>query len=108
MPPPWLGVQVAPSSSVNAERESAPVNCETKVRPLVESVNRIGSSEVTAFGAETSVQVASAPDPVPSKVTFSVCVSAWNIAVPPVAALVFQSTPIEGSPAESPRPLGAA
>src|SRR5229473_5263811 len=43
MPPPWLGVQVVPSLSVNAERLSWPVNWETKVRLVKRSVKRIAS-----------------------------------------------------------------
>jgi hypothetical protein len=43
VPHPWLGVQLAPSSSVKAVRLQAPVSWETKVRCVSGSVKRMGS-----------------------------------------------------------------
>ena len=78
---------------------------DTNVRPCAASTSRIGSSESRlVFSEETSCQVAL---PELSSVTASVSRPAWYMTVPPFAASVFQSTPIDGSPASSPSPVGA-
>ena len=54
MPPPVEGFQVLPSSSVQQVAESTPVSWDSKVRPVVWSVNRIGSR---LFGAAAEAAV---------------------------------------------------
>src|SRR5690242_7738669 len=100
MPPPVLGFQVAPSSSVQQVAESAPVSCDSNVRPVPWSVKRIGSRlSVLPWGqpsvafAETSFQVAVTGEALSSKVTRYVDSEDWYIVAP-----VFQSVPIDGSP----------
>ena len=62
------------------------------------------STAVSASGTDTM-------PPLPSKLTAVPDVLLWPAthvgAVPPLAVLVFQSTPMDGSPAELPSPAGA-
>src|SRR5882672_3871886 len=77
---------------------------ETIVRPVVRSVNRIGSIVIRFVQAKLlSSQVALAGIVESLKVTRRVCLRAMNIALP-----VFQLTPIEGSPEALPKPPVAA
>ena len=76
MPPPVDGDQVLPSSSVKQVAESAPVSCDSKVRPVWWSVHRIGSrlnvlpcGHPSAAFAETSDHVAVAGEVLSSKST---------------------------------------
>src|SRR5437879_8783791 len=102
MPPPWLGIQVVPSSSVNAERLSWPVNWETKVRLVNRSVKRIASRLAKEVVVKlTSSHLAVAGEVQSLKLTRSVVRPAWYITF-----LVFQSTPQEGSPSLTPVGLG--
>src|SRR5712691_6630952 len=102
MPPPWLGIQVVPSSSVNAARLSWPVNCETKVRLVKRSVKRIASRLTTEVVIKlTSSHLAVAGEVQSLKLTRSVVRPAWYITF-----LVFQSTPQEGSPPLTPFGFG--
>src|SRR3954466_4211850 len=103
MPPPVDGCQVVPSSSVQQVAELAPVSCDSKVRPVWWSVNRIGSrltvlpsgQPLEAF-ADTSDQVALAGVAVSSKATLYVDREAWKKERP-----VVKLVPIDGSPALS-------
>src|SRR2546426_12135500 len=102
MPPPWLGTQVVPSSSVNAERLSWPVNWATKVRLVKRSVKRIASRLANEVVRKlTSSQVTGAGGEQSLKVTRSVGRPALDMTF-----LVFQSTPQEGSPAPTPFGFG--
>jgi hypothetical protein len=92
-PQPTAGVKLAPSLSLNEDKLHTPANSETKVRPVVESVKRIGSSVATEVIGLTFTQVA-VGGLVGLIVTWSVSRTAWNRILP-----VFQSAPIEGSPA---------
>jgi hypothetical protein len=92
--------------------ESAPVSCDSNVRPVWWSVNRIGSRLVVspsgqpfAAFAVTSVQVAVAGLTESSKCTLKVDNPAWKKADP-----VLKLFPIDGSPASSApvKELGAA
>src|SRR4028119_756557 len=60
MPAPWLGVQVSPSLSVNDIKLTFEGrSCDTNVRLVLESVNKIGSKDVTeVFWAGLFSQVA--------------------------------------------------
>src|SRR5438445_13327405 len=114
MPPPWLGVQspgclpvtpppfAPPSLSLNADRLSWPVNCETKVRLVKRSVKRIASRlTVEVVIKLTSFQLAVAAEVQSLKLTCSVVRPAWYMTF-----LVFQSTPQEGSPPLTPFGFG--
>src|SRR5882672_9963380 len=93
MPPPWLGVQFVPSLSVKAVRLSCPVNCETNVRPVMWSVNRMGSSDTVDVVAKlTSSQVAFAGEVQSSKLILEVRNDPVNITLS-----VFQLHPMDGS-----------
>src|SRR5712692_4926428 len=101
--PPSLGVQFEPSSSVSAARLVVPESCDENQRPVLWSVTPIGSSDaselvrkLTSFHDERGGDVAS------SKPTRSACSPAWNMVFP-----LFQSAPMDGSPASPPSPLGA-
>src|SRR5215471_6822445 len=113
MPPPWLGVHVFPSSSVNAEILSCPVSCETKVRLVKRSVNKMASRLCSdSVGKVTFSHVALAGEVQSLNVMRNVCKSVvmGSVAVPLASKktfLVFQSTPQEGSPACWPRGAGA-
>src|SRR3954454_19524625 len=100
MPQPiGFGVQLAPSLSVNAISEQPPASCDTNVRPVDLSVNRIGSSDVVDVnGCPTLAQVGGEVE----KSTRSVSRPAWYMTLP-----VFQLLPIDGSPASLPIPAGA-
>src|SRR5215213_5259249 len=103
MPEPWLGIQLSPSSSVKDMRLALPRSCDEKVRPVTGSVNRIGSSEVTAFAGLTSSQLPSsrsrAGEVQSSKRTRRVLRPETYITVPPLSAIsLFQLTPRLGSP----------
>src|SRR5436309_1016013 len=111
MPDPWLGTQLSPSSSVYDIRLLRPSNCEENVRPVTGSVNRIGSSVVTAFGGLTSSQSFPGRGTAGEVQSLSrsrrVVVEEMYIKVPPLSAIsLFQLTPTLGSPLEW--PLGSA
>src|ERR1043166_9676979 len=57
MPEPSDGSQVTPSSSENESRLVTPSSCDWKMRPVYGSPTRIGSSDVTLHGEDTSSQV---------------------------------------------------
>src|SRR6185295_2956991 len=115
-PHPSSGIQLSPSSSVTADMlqpsVSTPrlfaaagvINCETMVRPVLLSVNKIGSIVIRLVQRKLlSSHVALAGTVESSNVARRVCSSAMNITRP-----VFQLTPIVGSPALLPRlPLAA-
>src|SRR5947209_6311973 len=102
MPPPWLTVYVLPSSSVKADRLVVPNNWETMVRPVCESVKRMGSSVVMfVLGPSFSSQVAAAGETEVSKVTCKVSKTAWVMIRPEL-----KLEPMEGSPELSPSPDG--
>ena len=98
MPPPCDGSQVSPSSSVRHISEVVPASCDSNVRPVCGSVNRIGSSDVCAvhLGRRALLfsQRAVAGALVSSNDTRYVSLYAWYITLP-----LFQFTPIDGSPA---------
>src|SRR3954453_13742196 len=97
--PIGFGVQLAPSLSVKAMSEHAPANCDTNVRPVEWSVNRIGSSVVVdVSGCPTFAQVGGDFE----KSTRSVSSPPWYMTWP-----LFQFAPIDGSPASRPSPAGA-
>src|SRR5215218_7104318 len=97
------GSQLSPSSSVKAMRLAGPASCATKVLPVWESVNRIGSSVRALVNAnDTSCQLAAAGVIESSKLTRRVSSPAMNMTLP-----VFQLTPRLGSPALWPRGDGA-
>src|SRR4051812_30984931 len=107
MPPPWLGCHVSPSSSLKDIRLVVPESCEVKTRfgcePVLRSQKRIGSSVAADVGAVRSAHAARAGDEQSSKLTRYVLTFDWKKTSP-----VFQSTPIEGSPALLPSAAGAA
>jgi hypothetical protein len=69
------------------------ISSEANVRPVWESVNRIGSSSTWLVGASRFAQVSRAGEQLSSKVVNRVCTSDWLVTAP-----VFQLTPTEGSP----------
>ena len=82
-----------PSLLVKAVRLSCPVNCETNVRPVMWSVNRIGSSVTVDVVAKlTSCQVAVAGEVQSSKLILEVLSTPVNITLS-----VFQLHPMDGS-----------
>src|SRR5213592_1804847 len=100
MPPPVLGCQVLPSSSVKQVRESTPDSCDSNVRPVWWSVNRIGSRLVVppcghpfAAFADTSDQLPFAGLTLSSNPTLYVDRYDWK-----KVALVVKLLPIDGSP----------
>src|SRR3954463_200435 len=91
-------VHVAPSSSVNAIRLQPPISCETNVRFVCGSVQRMGSRlmvEVTV--APTLVQFAVAGVVLSLKLMRNVSRPDCTMALP-----VFRFTPMEGSPSPVP------
>src|SRR5258708_6473676 len=92
-PQPVDGFQLAPASSEYDMRLHASMSCESKVRPVVRSVNVIASNVKIAEGAETSVCVTR---PAASK-TMRV---SWAPA-PNITALRIGSYPIDGSPPDT-------
>src|SRR3954469_21703139 len=103
MPAPCEGIQLSPSLSLIAERLSvlATTSCETIVRPVFESVQRIGSKlSVPVIGdcLATHVELGLVGQE-SSNETRKVVTNDWKSALP-----VIQSAPIDGSPASMPRP----
>src|SRR5262249_49114528 len=95
---------------------SPPIRSIEKTLPVVESTKPIGSESTNCWtsGVETSSQSWPAGDEHSSKLTRRVLGPDWKKVTPPGltvpclsdATLGFQSTPIDGSPALSPRPVG--
>ena len=111
IPEPWLGVQLAPSSSVYDMRLVRPRSCEENVRPVAESVARMGSLVVMAFGGLTSSQLPSGRrvggEVQSLKRRRRVLVLDRYMTVPPLSPIsLFQLTPALGSPELC--PLGSA
>jgi hypothetical protein len=86
--------------SLKEERLHTPASWETRVLPVVESVNIIGSRDTTELDGLAISHVAVTG--LPAKVTRSVSKPAWNMTFP-----VFQLDPMEGSPALLAKPVGA-
>jgi hypothetical protein len=103
---PWLGIQRSPSLSENAPslRPVRSRSIPSHVRPVLGSVKRIGSESSCEVAEDLFSQSDFANDGHDrSKPTRRVCTSDWNMNLP-----VFQSAPIDGSPALRPRPLPGA
>src|SRR3954471_3112628 len=104
MPAPCDGIHKSPSLSVIADRLSvlAKTSCETIVRPVFESVQRIGSKlSVPVIGDCFAAHVdAGLVGQESSNETLNVVRSDWKRTLP-----VTQFAPIDGSPASMPRPL---
>src|SRR5882757_6079157 len=104
MPAPCEGSQRSPSLSVMAERLSVLANTswETIVRPIFESVQRIGSKlsfPVICDCLATQVEVGFVGQE-SSNETRNVVTKDWKRTLP-----VTQFEPMDGSPASMPRPL---
>ena len=111
IPEPWLGIQSAPSSSLNAVvlKGVSPSSWQANVRPVFGSVNRMGSENARGVATRTGL-TSSHVVWGGLVVSLNVTRRTWIGKPPPAKRIlpVFQFAPMEGSPMLAAPPEGHA